>query len=287
MKDLSFLFLKNFMGSKMRRGFRNVCNDDNSTSTLNQKQPTSEAPSQQPSSSYYMENDIISTLNAAPPRKSVTLEEMILQLELEEEMARKEKAAINKHTEEMNFHRRMSCVNNSDILRSARNALNQYPRFSLDGRDAMYRSSFRKHNLTPSAFDGLKLGRLLHLPHSVGGENVIWCKPGVVPKLMGLEAMPLPISRLYSSKNNCNKESKQKLCNAIRTQNLKRREKNEFDRRQQMRHAMDSNGCCGRGVGGVGGGRHSTSSVGYGVMNPLAVEHVICGLGGPISDLRS
>ncbi|KAF3534843.1 hypothetical protein DY000_02038446 [Brassica cretica] len=38
---------------------------------------------------------------------------------------------------------RMSCVNSSDILRSARNALNQYPRFSLDGKDAMYRSSFQ------------------------------------------------------------------------------------------------------------------------------------------------
>ncbi|KAE8705682.1 hypothetical protein F3Y22_tig00110418pilonHSYRG00024 [Hibiscus syriacus] len=37
----------------------------------------------------------------------------------------------------------MSCVNNSDILRSARNVLNQYQRFSLDGKDSMYRLSFR------------------------------------------------------------------------------------------------------------------------------------------------
>lgn len=282
MKDLSFFFLKNLMGSKMRRGFRNVCNDNNSTSTLNQKQPVSQVPS----SSSYMENDL-NTLNA-PPRKSVTLEEMILQLELEEEMARKEKAGYFKYKEELNIPRRMSCVNNSDILRSARNALNQYPRFSLDGRDAMYRSSFRKSSAGPRVIDGLKLGRILHLPHNVGGENVIWCKPGVVPKLMGLEAMPLPISRLYSTKDNSRKDSKQKFSTAVKNQNLKRREKKESERRQQMSQVRSSNVCCGdvkrsgRGSGGGSRGSHCSSSTGYCVMNPIAVEPV-CGLTEPIS----
>ncbi|KAL2945357.1 Tol-Pal system protein TolB [Bienertia sinuspersici] len=200
MKDFSFFFLKNLMSSKVGRGLRNVCNDDTSTSTLNQRQ-TSYAPSshEQASSSSCFENDHVN--HNAPPRKSVTLEEMIVQLELEEAKARREKSTNN---EELNIPRRMSCVNNADILRSARNALNQYPRFSLDGRDAMYRSSFRKNNnnnnLGTRAIDGLKLGRILHLPHSVGGESVIWCKPGVVPTLMGLEAMPLPISKLYKTR---------------------------------------------------------------------------------------
>lgn len=249
-----------------------------------------------------MENDQ-NNLNV-PARKSVTLEEMILQLELEEEMARKEKAGYYKYKEEMNFPRRMSCVNNSDILRSARNALNQYPRFSLDGRDAMYRSSFRKSNAAgPRVIDGVKLGRILHLPGSVGGENVIWCKPGVVATLMGLEAMPLPVSSLYKTKNNINRDnsnrdnSKKVLCNAIRNQNLKRREKNE---RQQMRQVRNSDVSCdeikrlGRGSGhshgrgrdrdrgGGGGGSHGSSSNGYCVMNPVAVEPV-CGLGRPLS----
>ncbi|XP_021763025.1 uncharacterized protein LOC110727755 [Chenopodium quinoa] len=281
MKDLSFFFRKSLMGSKMGRGIRNVCNDDNSTSTLNQKQPSITPSSQEVSSSTYMEADHV------PPRKSVTLEEMILQLEIEEEIARKEKAGYYKYKEEMmNFPRRMSCVNNSDILRSARNALNQYPRFSLDGRDAMYRSSFRKSSPSPRVIDGLKLGRMLHLPNSVGGENVIWCKPGVVPKLMGLEAMPLPISSLYKTKNKSKMDTKQKLCNAIRNQNLKRREKSEAERRQQTRHVRKSDVCCGDikrlGRGSSGGGSRCSSSNEYCVMNPIALEPVY-GLGGPIS----
>ncbi|XP_057535914.1 uncharacterized protein LOC130813973 [Amaranthus tricolor] len=278
MKNLSFIFLKNLLtGSKMRRSFHNVCNDNNSTSTLDQNPPSiTFAPSQQPSCSSYNEND--HKARNAPPRKSVTLEEMILQLELEEELARKEKMQ-----QEMNFPipRRMSCVNNSDILRSARNALNQYPRFSLDGRDAMYRSCFRK-NVGSSAIDGLKLGRILHLPQSVGGESVIWCKPGVVPKLMGLEAMPLPISRLYSTKSTNRDVNKHKFCN------LKRREKKEAERRQTMKHVRDSNVCCGdmkrfgRDGGGGGGGSHSSSSIGYCVMNPIAIDNV-CGHRGQSS----
>ncbi|KAI3800095.1 hypothetical protein L1987_35403 [Smallanthus sonchifolius] len=164
MKDLSFFLLKNSLAFKMKKGFKNLCTGDASTSTLNQQN----SPDHQP-----------------------TLEEMIMQLDLEEKMAARP-----------SLDHRMSCVNSSDILRSARNALNQYPRFSLDGKDAMYRSSFRNGNRS-----------FLHLPTKVGGERVIWCKPGVVGKLMGLEAMPIPV-RLKHKMNSC----------LVRKRNLMRQE---------------------------------------------------------------
>ncbi|KAL9228205.1 hypothetical protein vseg_003810 [Gypsophila vaccaria] len=310
MKDLYFFFLKNLMGAKIKRSFRSTCHDDNSTSTLDQhrrshqKESSSFAPSQVPSSSSYMGSDFNGVGSNVLPRKSVTLEEMILQLELEEEKARREKAAKCRKKDEdpdeftHDIPRRMSCVNNSDILRSARNALNQYPRFSLDGRDAMYRSSFHNNNVGRT-IDGLKLGRILHLPQSLGGESVIWCKPGVVPKLMGLEAMPLPISRLYNNNNNNknknkHKQSKENLCNAIRSQNFRRRvERSEMERKQR-KHVVDSKvssrnvNRSDRGAGGRGGGRdggcssNSCSSTGYCVKSKIAMDHVY-GLGGPLS----
>ncbi|KAG6429327.1 hypothetical protein SASPL_107376 [Salvia splendens] len=53
-----------------------------------------------------------------------TLEEMILRLEME---SGKSKVELQ----------RMSCVSSCDILRSARKALDEYPRFSLDGKEGM------------------------------------------------------------------------------------------------------------------------------------------------------
>ncbi|CAK9187326.1 unnamed protein product [Ilex paraguariensis] len=138
-----------------------------------------------------------------------TLEDMILQLELEEKMARKAKL----DDEYGEFQSRMSCVNSSDILRTARNALNQYPRFSLDGKDAMYRSSFRtsapngrksiccnREFRNRTCKDGLNSEHQnsLCLPRTLAGESIVWCKPGVVAKLMGLEAMPIPPNRNLS-----------------------------------------------------------------------------------------
>ncbi|GKC29476.1 hypothetical protein Tco_1036770 [Tanacetum coccineum] len=111
-----------------------------------------------------------------------------MQLDLEEKMAARPKID--------EYHHRMSCVNSSDILRSARNALNQYPRFSLDGKDAMYRSSFRNFDRVTS---GIRNRRSVEtsggwcLPAKVAGERVIRCKPGVVGKLIGLEGKPIPI----------------------------------------------------------------------------------------------
>ncbi|TXG73030.1 hypothetical protein EZV62_001609 [Acer yangbiense] len=188
MRDFSLFLLKNSVAAKMKKGFTNSCNGNASTSTLNQRH-----------------NNLIITSPDHHKPPTTTLENMILQLELEEEMAKREK----------HHHGRMSCVNNSDILRSARNALNQYPRFSLDGRDAMYRSSFRN-------LDAYKPGRrsvtleesfLLSgggasskssvcLPATLGGESVVWCKPGVVAKLMGLEAMPLPLINNKTKRQN-------------------------------------------------------------------------------------
>ena len=123
----------------------------------------------------------------------------------------------------------MSCVNNSDILRSAWNALNQYPRFSLDGKDAMYRSSFRNMNGRKSVCcdRGLR-GRFSENDHDpfdsslnktwslAGDQSVVWCKPGVVAKLMGLEAMPVPLI-------STGRDGKEKLSSIIKRQNLRRR----------------------------------------------------------------
>ncbi|KAJ4879838.1 hypothetical protein Rs2_36892 [Raphanus sativus] len=78
---------------------------------------------------------------------------MILQLELEEDIVQRARlresyygSFDNCNDNDDNLYQPvwMSCVNSSDILRSARNALNQYPRFSLDGKDAMYHSSFQR-----------------------------------------------------------------------------------------------------------------------------------------------
>lgn len=194
MKDYFSLFLlRNSLAAKMKKNISNFCNGSGSTSTLNQTRYVVD-PHQLSSQ---ISPSIVSS--CSPDRQYSgdtghhTLEEMILRLELEEEAAKKAKLR-----EESS--RRMSCVNNSDILRSARNALNQYPRFSLDGRDAMYRSSFRNNgggigrkSVCCSYGQGLNLERSLGLPPTLAGEKVVWCKPGVVAKLMGLEAVPVPI----------------------------------------------------------------------------------------------
>lgn len=213
MKDLSFLLLKNSLGFKMNKGgFKNLCSGDGSTSTLNQQNN---------------------------PHPHPTLEEMITHLDLEEKMARR--AKVEEYGE---VHHRMSCVNSSDILRSARNALNHYPRFSLDGKDAMYRSSFRNFdhvtNRNPIDHD-----RWIGLPPKVAGERVIWCNPGVVAKLMGLDAMPIPV-RLNHRLNSC----------ILRKQNLRRRS-SEMERRKLDTCRL---GSC------------SKPTTGYCVMKPTPVE---------------
>ncbi|KAL7603103.1 uncharacterized protein LOC111889894 [Lactuca sativa] len=163
MKDLSFLGLHNSLGLKMNKGLKNLCTGDTSTSTLKQQKSPPMA--------------------AGNSQQQATLEEMIMRLDLEEKMAAR--AKLQEEDGDGQQHR-MSCVNSSDILRCARNALNQYPRFSLDGKDAMYRSSFR--NPTSVAVDLRSC-----LPAKVAGERVIWCTPGAVGRLMGLDAMPIPV----------------------------------------------------------------------------------------------
>ncbi|KAL3834001.1 hypothetical protein ACJIZ3_008737 [Penstemon smallii] len=61
---------------------------------------------------------------------------MILQLEVEEKMGRRTR--VNDCVEMKHI---MSCVNSSDILRSARNALNQYLDFHLLGKIPSERSA--------------------------------------------------------------------------------------------------------------------------------------------------
>ncbi|XP_054803632.1 uncharacterized protein LOC129306879 [Prosopis cineraria] len=247
---MPFFFLRNPLGSKMKKGIRTFCNTDGSTSTLNQQS---------------------STVDENPRQSSPTLEDLILQLELEEEIARKSK--LKSHYNDGIMRGRMSCVNNSDILRSARNALNQYPRFSLDGRDAIHRSSFGIQEGKNSVCCDTGLGRrfpleedeeeedeekyglrnrfkkTLSLPATLAGESVVWCEPGVVAKLMGLEAMPVPVnSRRPDSR-------KEKLNGIMRRQNLRRRfERHDLERRLAMEMQgnggstirRNKNGCCSR-----------------------------------------
>ncbi|XP_020595185.1 uncharacterized protein LOC110035293, partial [Phalaenopsis equestris] len=165
MKDLSFFILKNSLSSKMKKSIQSFCNNNTSTSTLCQS----------------------SNKGNEEARKSRTLEEMIMQLETEEEEARR--SMLHDHQD---IPRRMSCVDSIDIMNSARNALNQYPRFSLDGRDAMYRSSFRNFVDGRKSFCGVSG---IRMPPTLAGERVVWCKPGVVAKLMGLDAVPVPVGR--------------------------------------------------------------------------------------------
>lgn len=230
MRDLSFFLLKISLGAKMRKGFRNFCNGDASTATLNQQKV-----------------DPCNLESNTWGERHVTLEEMIKQLDLEEKMARREKLDDD---DDRGIPRRMSCVNSSDILRTARNALNQYPRFSLDGKDSMYRSSFQnlasgsRKSISRNHGYNLEAERTRCLPPKLAGERVIWCKPGAVAKLMGLEAMPIPVKR----------------------QNI---------RRKTERHENFGNGMRREIMG-------SCSRTGYCFMKPVAVELPNGELGWPI-----
>ncbi|KAL2344077.1 hypothetical protein Fmac_005362 [Flemingia macrophylla] len=265
MKDMPFFLLKNSLGAKMKRGFKTFCNNNGSTSTLNQQNNHNQG-----------QGDFTSKVTlSSPPSKqnSPTLEDLILQLELEEDMARK--AKLNEYN---GMRGRMSCVNNSDILRSARNALNQYPRFSLDGRDAMYRSSFgnmegRRSVCSMTSFGGenndldCNNKGVCCFPPTLAGESVVWCKPGVVAKLMGLEAIPVPVSRKRF-------HNKEKLSANIRSQNLRRGfERHDLERRlltMEMQKGYHhnirrhpKNGCC--------------SKNGYCIMKPVSLESLAVG----------
>lgn len=261
----------------MKKGIKTFCNNNGSTSTLNQQNS-------------HNNNNYSDFTSKVSSSNSPTLEDLILQLELEEEMARK--AKLNNISEYSGIMRgRMSCVNNSDILRSARNALNQYPRFSLDGRDAMYRSSFGNIEGRRSVCSEISLGGkkendldnnnnhkgMCFLPPTLAGESVVWQKPGVVAKLMGLEAMPVPIGS--SSRISCENNNKEKLSAVVRRQNLIRRrvERHDLERKlltMEMQHQSygyhtnnnnnnirrhnKNNGCC--------------SKNGNCVMKPVALE---------------
>lgn len=237
--DMPLFLLKNALGSRMKKSFRKFCNGDGSTSTLNQQTVDHNG------STYAVAK---SPIRGSQP----TLEEMILHLELEEKMARTAKLDEGNGIQ----HHRMSCVDSSDILRTARNALNQYPRFSLDGRDSIYQSSFR--NLAPikTRIGDLAAERTRRLPTIIGGESVIWCKPGVVAKLMGLEAMPIPV--------NSRTHRRERLGSIIKKQNLRRAGRQEIERRL----VNDANACFGTRRGISTGSCSKTGR--YCVMKPIA-----------------
>ncbi|KAE8716003.1 Alpha/beta-Hydrolases superfamily protein isoform 1 [Hibiscus syriacus] len=202
MKDLSFFLLKNSVGAKMKKGIRNSCNDDGSTSTLNQNHGGAGVIT--PSDLVAPQSVVAS--NTTDQSRPTTLEEMIL-----------------------------------------RNALNQSPRFSLDGKDSMYRSSFRN-------------------PEFINGRNSVCCDYGlrerVVAKLMGLEAVPVTISRRKDRSN-------KKLGSSIKRQNLRRRaERHEVEQRLYMDEDFKR--------GNIG----SCSNSSYFVMKPTALEPANGGGGG-------
>ncbi|CAL0331383.1 unnamed protein product [Lupinus luteus] len=280
MKDMPFFLLKNSLGAKMKKGIRTFYKNNVSTSTFHQNDNNTIGKS------YQSQGDLTSKVSSPylqqgdnSKQNSSSLEDLILQLDMEGDMAKK--AKLNECS---GIRERMSCVNNSDILRSARNALNQYPRFSLDGRDAMYRSSFGNIEARRSVCSEMSLGerfleendlvskfdKAMPLPSTVAGESVVWCKPGVVAKLMGLEAMPMPLS----SKKCSNKE---KLSSsAIRRQNLMRIfERHDLERKL----AMEMQGCHGIR-------RHKSgccSKKGYCIVKPVALQ---APAGGPGSFQR-
>uniref|UniRef100_A0ACD5VDP1 Uncharacterized protein n=1 Tax=Avena sativa TaxID=4498 RepID=A0ACD5VDP1_AVESA len=209
----------------MRRGIRGFCHDVGSTST--QHLVAGDRETDAASSSFLtVPSSVVGSCaaesvgGAGQQQAAVTLEQMILQLDLEEEAASRKA-------------RRMSCVDSSDhyVLRSARDALSHYPRFSLDGRDAMCRASFSSYRDAAMGVDGpalrdgpivplerdggryrmasvccrarecgvegyeMDLERTLRMPATVAGESVVWCKPGIVAKLMGLDSVPVPVGR--------------------------------------------------------------------------------------------
>lgn len=126
MKDLSLFFLKKYsLASRMRGrvprgGFTSSCGGDGSTSTLNQHQKKDVEPSVTPENTPF---------GGGSPR---TLEEMILQLEVEEDIVRRARLRESCYgtydncgdeddddDDDKLYHQpvRMSCVNSSDILR--------------------------------------------------------------------------------------------------------------------------------------------------------------------------
>ncbi|XP_071736392.1 uncharacterized protein [Rutidosis leptorrhynchoides] len=209
----------------MRKGFKNICTGDTSTSILNQQNSSESVNFVDPTEYHH---------------NQPTLEEMIMQLDMEEKMAARSSVDHVQH--------RMSCVNSSDILRSARNALNQYPRFSLDGKDSMYRSSFRNFDHVNTSIrnrSSMDVSRRRCLPAKIAGERVIWCKPSIVGKLMGLEAMPIPVRLKHKMS-----------ASVFRKQNLKR----SSERYEMGRRKVDKVGSCSR------------PTTGYSMMKPVSVE---------------
>jgi hypothetical protein len=278
---MPFFLLKNSLGARMKKGIRTFCNTDGSTSTLNQQNSTISHGignhSQVGVTSSKVNSPFLQCDNSNSKQNTPTLEDLILQLEVEEEMARKEK--LNEYS---GIRGRMSSVNNSDILRSARNALNQYPRFSLDGRDSMYRSTFgtiegrrsvsseksllEKNDLEPKVDE-----KVMCFPPTVAGESVVWCKPGVVAKLMGLEAIPVPVSR-----KRC--DSKDKISSVgLRRQNIRRRSFERHDLERKL--AMDMHGYRDHIVRRRNRSGFCSNN-GYCIMKPVSLEAMA---GGPSS----
>ncbi|KAJ4978311.1 hypothetical protein NE237_009091 [Protea cynaroides] len=199
------------------KGLRSFCNGVSSASTLNQNKAEFDSSCMvTPSAvrSAFLEGY---NFGDSPP----TQEEMILQLELEEETSKKAK------------------LDGFD------------PQFSVDGHDAMYRSSFQ--NLAPFARVGYKGGRnsvccsshirfrekpfhdgfdldlkrTLGLPQTITGESVLWCQPSVVAKLMGLDAMPVLIG---SNRRKENPKDRLNMSSSIGRENLRRAERQELEK---------------------------------------------------------
>ncbi|EEE54273.1 hypothetical protein OsJ_01176 [Oryza sativa Japonica Group] len=138
---------------RRRSGIRSFCHGVDSTSTTMQRRLVgADAAS---SSFLTVPTSTASSVGVAESEAAaaVTLEQMILQLDLEEAAARK-----------------------------AQQQQHPRPPFYHDGGLA---SSSSGHRRSPAPCRGM--------PPTVARESVVWCKPGVVAKLMGLDAVPVPV----------------------------------------------------------------------------------------------
>ncbi|KAG4971457.1 hypothetical protein JHK84_037529 [Glycine max] len=152
----------------MKKDIRSCCYNEGSTSTHNKQNNTCKV-------------------------SSLALQDLMLQFELEAKLSDDFSGIM---------------MNDSNILRSTRKALNQYPRLSLDGgRDAMNRSSFGNIQGRRSVCCDRRLkGGLIEENNDLGSKL----------RLMGLEAIPLPVSSIRS-------DNKEKILSVFRMQNPRRR----------------------------------------------------------------
>ncbi|MCI12815.1 hypothetical protein A2U01_0033922 [Trifolium medium] len=135
---------------------------------------------------------------------------------------------------------------------------------TIEGRRSVCseRSLLEKNDLEPKVDE-----KVMCFPPTVAGESVVWCKPGVVAKLMGLEAIPVPVRR-----KRC--DSKDKMSSV----GLRRRSFERHDLERKL--AMDMQGYRDHIVRRRNRSGFCSNNDGYCIMKPVSLEAMA---GGPSS----